>query len=1007
MANNKTIYEIAAEKAVDLLKEGKMPMFESGPQPVGALTGKPYQGINGTLLSMSGHTDPRWITREQADQNKIFVTKDEKASKVLKQKWTKSVAKMDPQTGFPQRDSRGRVVTQTVRLQNPTAHLEPVFNASQMQDVPPLGNTIRPYDPIQRAEEVFKNSGITIKHDQKEREHYNPRLHEIHMKPEDAYASKEQYLEAGLYQLAQAMAREGEIRSRGVGDEEKNVRDQFAFARAHAVLCSSIGIEASTDRQLEHTHEFIDTLEKNPYTIMEASKLASEIVNEVQAREQRRNPELAADLVAEQQAMIHVSPKVEVQNHRTMQRVLSEHENNSDNVFIFQHEGQELYARKGTETLYSKPSETPAINDVFDLKHQTTAFNREGEMFNVVMTSTFIQLADGRSEQIADSSRPEVTDLNRSAMFPADWTGELKVVNAMLDENQEMILSDIPDHMADVLAVCAVRENGDMKAVKGFDVLEDAAKFAEIYEDEHERQTGKFKEKSLEGVTFFHVPYTESDRQAANDLGLEYYGQVKSFGAPSGTNLDAIRNRFDEHDPYQRMAEIEARKAERAAGIGVTVIDVPKGREDEAAYLGAMHSKKHGHFFIPENVNPEPLLERFNQMPAVMTQETPARETFTVPYQDRDEAAQAGIVYNGATREYEAAREVSPEAQDRWGSEHHGQETPLLTPAQEAAIAIESVGIDLGGEDARLEGIPIAADIADDIPNQKNGMYVAYEDGSCYAKNNLTQEEIYHPGKGYVLTAEMRETMRETARELLTGQQKAEEARMDKVAEKQQAQIAKLPHAAEQTPYMRDNGIEPMEGIHAKGKNTIIPLVNSGGEIRSSITIKPDGATIPAPGGQTVGAFAAIGGYEAMRNSPAIIVTVRPEEGAAIHNATGYGVAATIQENNVKAVVNGIKAEMGNKPVLLAVGNMLDKTVREVTAATNVATLTPTFAEGERDKGMATFKDMAMSSKLGLEGVKNQVTAGAEKAVSKAREIASKEQSQERKAGRQQELSLK
>ncbi len=1000
------IYEIAAEKAIDLLKEGKMPMFESARQPVGALSGEAYQGINGTLLSMSGHTDPRWITREQADRNGIYVKKDEKSTKILKQTWTKSVAKIDPSTGLPERDSRGRVKTQTVRLQNPTMHMVPVFNASQMRDVPPLARMERPYDPIQRAEEVFKNSGITVKHDQREREHYNERLHEIHMKPEAAYESKEQYLEAGMYQLTQAMARESEIRTQGVGDEGKSVRDQMAFARAHAVLCSSIGIEANTDRQLEHTQDFITTLERNPYTIMEASKLASEIVNEVQEREKRRNPELATELAAEKQAMVHTSPKVEVENHRAMQRVLSELQSNPDNVFVFQHEGQELYARKGSETLYSKPNETPAVNDVFDMKHQVTAFNRDGAMFNVVMTETFVQLEDGRSEQIDANRRPVITDLDRSAMFPADWTGELVVENGWYHQGM-LVVDGLPDAEAECVAVCAVRPGGQSVAVKAFVTRLQAERFAEIFDDEYDRQNGQFKEKSLDGVSFYNLPYTEADRQAAGDLGLEYYGQVKSYGAPPGSNLDAIRNRFDEHDPYQRMAEIEARKADRAAGIGVTVIDVPKGREEEAMFLGAVHSRKHDHFYIPDNVNPEPLLERFEQMPAVVIQEAQKNPSFTVPYPEREEAAEAGIVYNQEAREYEATREVSPEALDRWDSEKHGQEQPLLTPAQEIAQVIDSIGLDLDGQEPQLTGAAVAIDVSDDIPNQKNGMYVAYQDGSCYAKNNLTQEEVYHSGKGYVLTEQMRQEMRETARKLLSEYQKADEAKMDKVAEKQQANFEKMPLATEPTPFMKENGIEPMAGIHAKGKDTIIPLVNSGGEIRSAITIKPDGATVPARGGQTVGTYAAMGGYEAMRNSPAIIVTVRPEEGAAIHRATGYGVAATIQENNVKAVVNGLKAEMGNKPVLLAVGNMLDKTVREVTAATNAATLTPTFAEGERDKGMTTFKDMAMSSKLGIDGVKNQVTARVDKEISKAREISNKEQSQERKAGRSQELSLK
>lgn len=1003
---DKLIYEVAAEKAIDLLKEGKMPMFESRRQPVGALSGEAYQGINGTFLSMAGHDDPRWITREQADKNGIYVKKDEKSIKVLKPTWTKSIARIDPATGMPERDAKGNIRTQTVRLQNPVMHMVPVFNVGQMQDVPPLGHMTRPYDPLQRAEEVLHNSGITIKHDQREREHYNKRLHEIHMKPESAYESKEQYLEAGLYQLTQGMAREEEIRTRSVGDDDKSVRDQMAFARAHAVLCSNIGIDANTDRQLEHTQEFINTLDKNPYIIMEASKLASEIVNEVQTREKKRNPELAADLAAEKQAMVYTSPKVEVENHRSMQRVLTELQNNPDSVFTFQHEGQELYARKGAEKMYAKPSVTPAVNDVFDLKHQTTAFNMEGDMFNVVMTSTFVQLADGRSEQIDNNRRPEITSLDRSAMFPPDWTGRLIIDPAYIGHDGEITYGGIPPEEAELYCVCAERENNEYPMIKAFDNMSTARDFLDIYENEYGRQTGKYKEKSLEGVTFFNVKYDEAEMKIANDMGLEYYEQVRSWGAPPGVDLDPIRNQFNEHDPYQRMAEIEARKAERAAGIGVTVIDVPKGREEEAIFLGAVHSKKHNHFFIPENVNPEPLLDRFDERPAVIAQEAQTKQSFTVPYPERDEAAQAGIVYNEESREYEATREVSPEALDRWDSEKHGHEQPLLTPAQEIALVIDSIDLDLDGQEPQLTGAAVAIDVRDDIPNQKNGMYVAYQDGSCYAKNNLTQEEVYHSGKGYVLTEQMRQEMRENARELFSEYQRADEAKMDKVAEKQ-ANFEKLPLATKQTPFMKDNGIEPMEGIHAKGKNIVIPLVNSGGEIRSALTIKPDGAAVAAPGGQTVGTYAAMGGYEAMRNSPAVIVTVKPEEGAAIGKATGWGVAAAIEENNVKAVVRGLKAEMGNKPVMLDVSNMLDKAIREVIAATNVATLTPTFAEGERDKGLSSFKDMAMSSKLGIDGVKKQVTAGVNKEISKAREITNKEQSQERKAGRTQELSLK
>ncbi len=495
-------------------------------------------------------------------------------------------------------------------------------------------------------------------------------------------------------------------------------------------------------------------------------------------------------------------------------------------------------------------------------------------MFNVVMTNTFVQLEDGRSQEMDTNRRPEITDLNRSAMFPPDWTGEIMIENAFIDRDNNPVFGNVPREEAEAYCVCAVRDNGEFHPIITYDDRSQAMDFADIYENEYGRQTGKYPEKSLEGVTFFDVKYDPAEMKVADDLGLEYYGQVRSWGAPPGSDLDAISNRFDEHDPYQRMAEIDARRAERAAGIGVTVIDVPKGREEEAMFLGAVHSRKHDHYYIPDNVNPEPLLERFEQKPAVIVQdrETPAKESFSVPYQERDEAAQAGIVFNDGTREYEAAREVTPEAVERWGADNHGYEQPLLTPVQEVSLVIESIDLDLDGQEPQLIGDAVSIDVRDDIPNQKNGMYIAYQDGSCYAKNNLTQEEVFHSSKGYVLTDEMRQEMREKARELLSEHVRADEAKMDKAAEKVKTSLENLPPATEQTPFMRDNAIEPMEGIHAKGKNTVIPLVNSGGEIRSSITIKPDGATVPTPRGQTVGVFGAIGGYEQLRNSPATIV---------------------------------------------------------------------------------------------------------------------------------------
>lgn len=1005
----RTIYEDAAAKAAELFAKGDVSLFQSRRQPIGVITGRPYNGINNAILNMQGFDDPRWITREQAKDNNLFVKAGEKSTKILKPKWTKSIARIDPATGEPELDGKGYPLRETVRLANPEMYQSSAFNASQIQDYPPLEHKIYPRRPLERATEILNNSGIAIHHDQRQGEHFNSLLHEIHMKPQSAYESHDQYVEAGLYQMVRGMAHEAEIGNQTVGSDQYEMRDELAFAMAHAILCSDIGIEADAERQREKLIDYAAALDENPFIIMDASKLANSIVKEIQGRENRRVAERYAEVTAERETLAYSSPKVEISHLRSMQRTVADHARNPESVHIFDNNGDTLLAPKGQEQLYSRPDHSPDFGEVFDIQNRVTAFDHEGNMFDVIMTDTYRQLDGGRMERLENDAEPVITPLERKTMLPLDWNGELVVKNAVIDKDCTTRFDGIRDDEAEVYAVCAMKADGSLAHVKNFDTPEAADKYANIFQKEHDRQTGRVREgaQELEGVTFFKVEYgNAAQKSLARKMGMDYFPEARSWGAKPGVDLDPIRKQFEEHDPFKRLAEIEARKTARASGKGLIILDVPKGREEEAQFLGARISKKYGNAYVPDGVNPELLLQKFKEKEPTQTQETPARETFTVPYADREDAAKAGIEYNPQLRDYEAVGEITPEAIERWSSENAPYEQVILTPREEVIRVLESVDLAVDDESLSLTGAPVAVDVANDLPNQKNGMYLAYEDGSCYAKNNLTQMEVFHPAKGYVLTNEQRQEMREQARELLTKNEQEVEQKYDRNAAKLREQFSNMEAATEQTPYMQENGIDPMEGIYVKSRNVVsLPLVDATGAIQSAYNIRPDGSQTTAANTRTVGVFAPIGGYEKLNDAPAIFVANSLDTAATVSKASGYAVAATLGENNYIPVITALRAEKPDVPVIPLGGDISDRTAMSAARVAGCDVVEPVFAPGERDNGLKTFKDLVQQSRLGSEGAEKQLAAATAREVARVNAARDMEQIHERKEGRQQELS--
>src|SRR5262245_3705350 len=170
MPNTTSFHEVVAERLIEQLKAGtapwQMPWQPGEPYsglPMNPNTGKRYKGINTIHLMAQGRSDARWMTYSQAAAAGAQVRKGEKGTPVQYWKFSEEQDKLGG-NGKPLRDANGKPVKETVMLERPRVFLATVFNAEQIDGLPPIEEKEPTWNPIERAERLLKASGASITH---------------------------------------------------------------------------------------------------------------------------------------------------------------------------------------------------------------------------------------------------------------------------------------------------------------------------------------------------------------------------------------------------------------------------------------------------------------------------------------------------------------------------------------------------------------------------------------------------------------------------------------------------------------------------------------------------------------------------------------------------------------------------------------------------------------------------------------------------------------------------
>ena len=307
---SKPFHEVVAEKLIEQLKQGTAPWQKpwepghpSGFVPLNPTTGKRYRGINAIQLMSQEHEDQRWMTYKQAAAVGAQVRKDEKGTTIQYWKFSEEQTKLDS-TGKPVLDGEGKPIKLQVTLERPRVFYANVFNAEQIDGLPPLERKEYSWNAIDRAESILQSSGAVLKHGQENRAFYRPSTDSIHLPGKDQFSSADNYYATALHELGHWTGHESRL-DRDMQHpfgSEGYAKEELRAEIASMIMGDELGIGHDPEQHTAYVGTWIKVLEEDPLEIFRAAADAEKIQGYLFALEQKQVQEQAPHQYQKQEA---------------------------------------------------------------------------------------------------------------------------------------------------------------------------------------------------------------------------------------------------------------------------------------------------------------------------------------------------------------------------------------------------------------------------------------------------------------------------------------------------------------------------------------------------------------------------------------------------------------------------------------------------------------------------------------------------------------------------------
>jgi antirestriction protein ArdC len=277
MTNPTDYRKTLTEKIIAQLQDGTAPWVRPWDEtmaapglPFNASTGRSYRGGNRLWLQCQGHEDPRWCTYRQALERGWQVRRGEKACTVEYWQWEKEAT-----------DAAGNPVR--VRLERPKVFYAHVFNASQLDHVPPWEAQGYAWAPEAEAEKILKNSGARIIHTPTPRAYYSPIRDEIHLPPPAFFPAASRYYGTALHELGHWSGHASRLNRdlSGVFGTPPYAREELKAELASYFLSARLGIPHDPQQHAAYIGSWIQLLREDHNEIFRAAQDAERITDYV------------------------------------------------------------------------------------------------------------------------------------------------------------------------------------------------------------------------------------------------------------------------------------------------------------------------------------------------------------------------------------------------------------------------------------------------------------------------------------------------------------------------------------------------------------------------------------------------------------------------------------------------------------------------------------------------------------------------------------------------------
>jgi putative DNA primase/helicase len=633
--------------------------------------------------------------------------------------------------------------------------------------------------------------------------------------------------------------------------------------------------------------------------------------------------------------------------------------------------------------------------------------------------------------------------------LPHDWNGSVRVQGNVTEEiNGELVVASAvaTGRPADTWGVYAERADGAQAWLAEQPSEAQAEALAERLAYIDARTTFNEHEEAAKLASINEARVKRDPNSTDEDIALAREAR-KDAEFTATTQDPDLRRRIAFEDERARAAAVADQQISSKS-----LIDVPYKQKDEAKAMGAKWDRHQQSWYVPAGVDPVPFTKWAQEGPRTVAGEAQARRAPTddkpsdtlaggrqylaVPYSERFVAKAAGATWDKAAKSWYAGPDADMATLQKWKPEKvRAQQEPAMTPREEFADALKSIGCVISGDHPVMDGKThrITVDGEKFSKNSGSGFYVGHVDGhpAGYMKNNKTGAEVTWKAKGYTLEPQQKALIAAEAAVKLRQRDADLMKRQDRAAERVTKQMTKLVPIERPTPYMLAKRITPEAGAMTdkEAKKTYLPAIDSDGKQWSMQYIQEDGTKRFAKESRKEGCFHVVGGgLSELAKAPALVLSEGYATAASLKQSLGFPTVSAFDSGNLPMVALALRHKFPDKPLVIAgdddrhleLAQGVNPGRRKAEEAAKLAGGTlvlPIFAPGEssypagldavtpakfrehalgrsalsdeqlsaltRMKEFTDFNDLATKSALGKEGIDRQVRSAVDDIIAK------------------------